>query len=223
MRKLAVILVGAAVVAFTAYFVSNRPDGTLGDSYSPRVEVGGSVIEYSNISREGKWTATERLWSWSPEDGNQTSKIIERDELSLEGVDELIVDCSSPYYLCRKAETMMLAVPRRGLSTSQTYDAGGGRFTVEECEHPLDGICGIALVRGECWHAGGGFPECSPQQTPERGSRSLVYFLFNRSLGVTAMGATGEMPKTRAEKIEIVSGKVLISSEGLLRLDPKYR
>lgn len=223
MRKWVVLLVGAAALAVGAYFFSFRPPGLPGQTPAPTVEVGESVIAYSDISREGTWTATERLWSWSPTDGNRTAKIVERDGLTLEGADEIVKDCSEVGHLCRKSETMMVAVPRRGVSMSQTYESGGVIFTVEECEHPLDGICGIALIRGECWHAGGGFPECSPQRTSERDTRSLVFFLFNRSLGVTAMGTAAKMPQTRAEKIEVVSQKILLGPAGLLQLKPQYR
>lgn len=223
MKKWVFLLVGAAALAVGAYLFSFRPPELPGQRPALKVETGGSVIAYSDISREGIWTATERLWSWSPTAGNRTAKIVERDGLTLEGTGEIVKDCSEVGHLCRKSETMMVAVPHSGVSMSQTYESGGVIFTVEECEHPLDGKCGIALIRGECWHAGGGFPECSPQRTSERDIRSLVFFLFNRSLGVTAMGTAVEIPQTRAEKIEIVSQKILLSPAGLLQLEPQYR
>jgi len=182
-----------------------------------------SVIVYSGLTREWNLLIKDRVWSNEPTEGDVAAKITGRDGLAINGFDDPVKDCSDNRSLCRKTPLMVIAIPRRGVASDQTYDAGGARFTVEECEHPLDGMCGIALIRGECWHAGGGFPECSSQRTSERDTRSLVFFLFNRSLGVTAMGAAVEIPQTRAEKIEIVSQKILLSPEGLLQLEPQYR
>ena len=134
-------------------------------------------------------------------------------------------DCSTVDYLCLKQFTAVLAIPRSGLSDKQIYSVAGAKFTVVECQHVENGICGLAMVIGECWmQAEAPWGYCvEPKSGTEK--PGYIYFLYSRSVGITAMGgglAPDKLP-SRADKLAVTTQEILVSPYGLLRLAPEYR
>lgn len=134
-------------------------------------------------------------------------------------------DCSTAEYLCLKQFGAVLAIPRGGLSDKQVYSVAGAKFTVVECEHLEKGICGLAMVIGECWFQAAEPSDYCVKPTSGRETPTYIYFLHSRSVGITAMGG-GPAPEklsSRADKMAVMTQEILASPYGLLRLAPENR
>lgn len=132
------------------------------------------------------------------------------------------MDCSSEAFLCvRSFET--LAVPRSGLVKDGTYEVGGARFQVEECQFEHEGHCGAALVVAACVIRQVDDPSnpygfiCDPEAAT-RGAAEIRYsaFIFNPGVGVTAFGSSNIEPKSHADRVALAATYVLSTPTGLL-------
>jgi hypothetical protein len=134
-------------------------------------------------------------------------------------------DCSTADYLCLKHFGAVLAIPRSGLSDKQIYSVSGAKFTVVECQHVENGICGLAMVIGECWFQAEEPSDYCVKPTSGRETPTYIYFLYSRSVGITAMGgglSPDKLP-SRADRMAVTTQEILASPYGLLRLAPEYR
>ena len=132
------------------------------------------------------------------------------------------MDCSSEAFLCvRSLET--LAVPRSGLVKDGTYEVGGARFQVAECQFEHDGQCGAALVVAACAIRQVDDPSnaygfiCDPEAATG-GAAEIRYsaFIFNPGVGVTAFGSSDIEPKSHADRVALAATYVLSTPTGLL-------
>jgi hypothetical protein len=126
-------------------------------------------------------------------------------------------DCSDEKYRCLYGLYRVFAVPRMGLGSQSTYNAGGAVFRVEKCIRSAKDRCVQALMSSDCQS------KAEPDRCTEVvGGRSkstapgpIVYFVFEEKTGVAAYGdgkpVVGEEAQLAAAKdLRLRGGKGLL-------------
>jgi hypothetical protein len=206
--------------AFLATVSESRADPVVSSSISSPDEVIYRDIwrEYEVRFRHGRWSSGATV--------NSVQHAIRLKEgYAQDGLAGEVRDCSTADYLCLKQLGAVLAIPRSGLSDKQIYYVAGAKFTVVECQHVENGICGLAMVIGECWLKADEPSDYCVKPTSGGVTPTYLYFLHSRSVGITAMGgglSPDKLP-SRADRMAVTTQEILASPYGLLRLAPEYR
>lgn len=216
-RSFSLVAMGAVVLLLATNAIGNQPSAS-------SITVQEEFI-YRNIWHEFEVKMSERRWSFGPTVGSREYRVGVENGLTEAGLMGESMACSTSEFHCIKGFFRVLAVPRRGLSAKQEYSVAGAKFSVAECQHIENGVCGLAMVIGECWmQAEAPWDYCvEPKSGTEK--PGYIYFLYSRSVGITAMGgglAPDKLP-SRADKLAVTTQEILVSPYGLLRLAPEYR
>lgn len=125
-------------------------------------------------------------------------------------------DCSDEILKCTEARRLVFAVPRRRVRAGYEYAAEGMRFRVVRC---LDGGCDRMLIRGDCEVFDQGTCRLGAAAIDNESAGFVTYFVFDRFVGVTAMGF--DLERTLDPRaIERLSGEYVLEGEiGILSED----
>lgn len=206
--------------AFLATVSASRADPVVTNPISSPDEV-----IYRDIWREYEVRFRRDRWSSGATANSVQYAMRLKEGYAQDGLAGEVGDCSNADYLCLKQFRTVLAIPRSGLSDKQIYSVAGAKFTVVECQHVENGICGLAMVIGECWFQAEEPSDYCVRPTSGRETPIYIYFLHSRSVGITAMGGGLAPDKltSRADKMTVMTQEILASPYGLLRLAPEHR
>jgi hypothetical protein len=172
-----------------------------------------------------EYDATDRATRFVIRDGTASVVRLRQDIASAVDTDSAArffayaYDCSTSDFRCFQAGGKLLAVPRAGIRAGQaSYFIAEVEFSVLACMDQRGPGCDVALIEADRQDRES---ESRSEWSPKREQNAsiagpIVYFIFDRRIGVVSLGFAHERTRSASERIALARTYVLRGEKGLL-------